>query len=145
MGFLTLGGNHLSGNYNFFMMKKVINILLASLVLVFVSCSETIDKPKNLVSKNTMAEVVADLALGDQMSYLNETGSMEQNTIFIFKKHKISSKDFMESYKYYLSKPNEMESIYADAQDIVATKDPEAKAYIEKKLNQTTEQPTMAR
>lgn len=92
-----------------------------------------------------MAEVVADLALGDQMSYLNETGSMEQNTIFIFKKHKISSKDFMESYKYYLSKPNEMESIYADAQDIVATKDPEAKAYIEKKLNQTTEQPTMAR
>lgn len=123
-------------------MKKIIPFFV---VLLLLACSKPVHEPKNLIPKDKMAEVIAEFALNDQMGILNQSGNMETNSIYILKKYKIDSKAFTESYKYYLASPSDLEDIYNDAQDILKDKDPEAKAYIEKKLKDNKGIPSFAR
>lgn len=114
---------------------------LLFLILGIISCSNPIEKPQNLIPKDTMAEVIAELAINDQMSYLNETGNMESQAIYIFQKYKITGKQFMESHKFYLSEIGVMEHIYQKAQDFIIKKDPNSKLFFEKKNKDTLQKP----
>lgn len=66
-----------------------------------------------------MADVLCDIQISEaavaQKNYIpdsaNRTNAGYYN--FIFLKHKISKDDFEKSYHYYLSTPDEMDSIYA--------------------------------
>lgn len=109
-------------------MKKAVFLF----VLMLCACSSPINKPKNLVPEDTMAEIIAELALSDQMSFLNASGNMQTQTLFLFNKYGITSKQFSDSYKYYLADPGSLEKIFDEAQENIKEKDPEAKAYIEK-------------
>lgn len=109
------------------------------------SCSNAVNKPENLIGKDVMADVVADLALNNQMGSLNASGNMETQTIYIFQKHHITSKQFSESYKFYLAKPGSLEQIYDDAQNIIKNKDPEAAEYIKKQQKETQGNPALMR
>lgn len=115
------------------------------LILILLSCSSPVPEPKNLIPKDTMAELIADLAINDQMGILNQQGNMETNTIYILKKHKVNSKQFTESYNYYIANPGTLEDIYNDAQDIIKDKDPEAADFIKKKQKATPGQPALER
>jgi hypothetical protein len=124
----------------FLPLKKYKNKLMKKLILVFVflglfSCSDYIDKPKNLVDQEVMAEVIADLVVADQANFMFQDKNMEAGTRFILKSHKVKPADFVESFKYYVIK-EEMEDIASEAQQILLKKDPKADKYVKDKLKQ---------
>lgn len=67
-------------------MKKLIFIFI---VLGLFSCSDYIDKPKNLVAKDLMAEIIADLAINDQAVFMYQDKNLEAGTRFVLKSHNV--------------------------------------------------------
>ena len=59
-------------------MKKLISLF--SILFLF-SCSNIVDKPKDLLSKEKMSEVIADFAIYDQSYTINPNTNMEINSI----------------------------------------------------------------
>ncbi|MFT3918449.1 DUF4296 domain-containing protein [Cloacibacterium sp.] len=110
-------------------MKKI--IFLFTLLFIF-SCSEIVDKPKNLLSKDEMSEVIADFAIYDQAYSVNPTSNLEITSRYVLKKHKITAKDYRDSYKYYISRPNQLDKILKNAKEIILDKDPKLEGYMEK-------------
>jgi hypothetical protein len=110
-------------------MKKI--IFLFTLLFIF-SCSEIVDKPKNLLSKDEMSEVIADFAIYDQAYTVNPTSNLEITSRYVLKKHKITAKDYRDSYKYYISRPNQLDKILKNAKEIILDKDPKLEGYMEK-------------
>jgi len=107
-------------------MKKLIFIFV--LICLF-SCSEYIDKPKNLIDKDKMSEIIADLAINDQVTYLYPGSNLESGTRFILKNHQVKTEDFVASYRYYIVK-QKMTGIVEDAQKIILEKDPKSEKII---------------
>lgn len=93
------------------------------------SCSEYIDKPKNLIDKDKMSEIIADLAINDQVIYLYPGTNLESGTRFILKNHQVKTEDFVASYRYYIVK-QKMTGIVEDAQKIILEKDPKSEKII---------------
>ncbi|WBV59498.1 DUF4296 domain-containing protein [Chryseobacterium camelliae] len=111
-------------------MKKLIFIFA---LLGLFSCGDYIDKPKNLIPKDQMAEILADLAINDQATYVYPNTNLEAGTRYVLKAHHVKSEDFVESFKYYVVK-QKMQGITEDAQDILLKKDPKADKYVQDKL-----------
>ncbi|MGG5209075.1 DUF4296 domain-containing protein [Chryseobacterium sp. MIQD13] len=123
-------------------MKKLIFIFV---MLCMFSCGgDYIDKPKNLIEPEKMAEIMADLAITDQAVILYPNKNLEAGTRFVLKTHNIKSEDFIESFKYYVIK-DKMKDIAEDAKKIVLQKDPKADKYIQDKLNKSGIPPTLNR
>ncbi|GAA5092840.1 hypothetical protein GCM10023210_22380 [Chryseobacterium ginsengisoli] len=97
------------------------------------SCEDYIDKPKNLIPKDQMAEIMADLAINDQATFMYPNSNLEAGTRYILKTHNVKSNDFVESFKYYVVK-DKMNGIAEDAQKILLEKDPKADKYVKDKL-----------
>jgi len=119
-----------------------LSVLLMFLFLV--SCTQYIDKPKNLLDKSTMSEIMADLAINDQVTNTYQGKNLESGTRYILKNHKVKAEDFVESYKYYVAK-GKMNKIVDDAQEILLEKDPKAKGFVESKSKPQTDLPKLVR
>ncbi|MFC7346589.1 DUF4296 domain-containing protein [Chryseobacterium zhengzhouense] len=112
-------------------MKKLIFVFV---LMCMFSCTEYIDKPKNLVDKTKMSEIIADMAINDQVINLYPGTNLESGTRFILKEHNVKTDDFVASYRYYIVK-QKMEEIINDSQKIILEKDPKS----EKKIKGNTE------
>lgn len=108
------------------------------------SCVDYVDKPKSLVDEDTMAEILADLAVNDQASYMFQGKNMESGTRFVLKSHNVKPDDFVESYKYYVVK-NKLKEITEEAQKILLEKDPKAEKYVDEKMKKNQNVPSFAR
>ena len=64
---------------------------------------------------------------------------------FVLKKHKIDAKTYRDSYKYYISNPEEMDDIFAEAKEIILDKDTKLEDYIEKKRKENPNLPEFLR
>lgn len=123
-------------------MKKLIFIFV---LMCLFSCNEYIDKPKNLVDKDKMAEIVADLAINDQVIYLYPGTNLESGTRFILKNHQVKTEDFIASYRYYIVK-QKMKGIVEDAQKIIIEKDQKSEKTIKGDIRlKNTELPKLER
>ncbi len=111
-------------------MKKAVFVFI---LMCLFSCQDYIDKPKNLIPKDQMAEIIADLAINDQATYMYPNTNLEAGTRYVLKSHHVKSEDFVESFKYYVVK-QKMQGITEDAQAILLKKDPKADQYIKDKL-----------
>lgn len=111
-------------------MKKAVFIFI---LMCLFSCQDYIDKPKNLIPKDQMAEIIADLSINDQATYMYPNTNLEAGTRYVLKSHNVKSEDFVESFKYYVVK-QKMQGITEDAQEILLKKDPKADQYIKDKL-----------
>lgn len=107
-------------------MKKLIFIFV---LMCLFSCSEYIDKPKNLIDKDKMSEIIADLAINDQVTFLYPGTNLESGTRFILKNHQVKTEDFVASYRYYIVK-QKMTGIVENAQKIILEKDPKSEKII---------------
>lgn len=116
-------------------MKKLFFIFV---LMGLFSCGDYIDKPKNLLSKDQMAEVLADLAINDQATFIYPNSNLEAGTRYVLKQHNIKSEDFIASFKYYVVK-EKMQGIAEDAQKIILEKDPKADQYVKDKKNKPGE------
>lgn len=112
--------------------------------LFLVSCSEYVDRPKNLLDKSTMSEIMADLAINDQVTNTFQGKNLESGTRYILKNHNVKADDFVESYKYYVA-TGKMNKIVDNAQEILLEKDPKAKDFVESKSKPATELPKLVR
>ena len=122
-------------------MKKIVLVLFSFLMM---ACSELINKPKNLISKDTMAQVLAEFAMDEQLTLIVENINLDNATRYTLQKNKIKGDDFVQSYKYYTA-TSEIKKILDNAQDIVLNKDPAAKIYIEKELKDNKNAPAVVR
>ena len=121
-------------------MKKYLFIIFS----LMVSCSQLIDEPKNLVSKDKMSSIIAEFAMNDQLTTYVAGANLENATRAVLKEKNIKSEDFVASYKYYTA-TGDLEKILNNAQEIVLQKDPTARNYIEKKLKDNKNVPAFAR
>ncbi|WP_419869130.1 DUF4296 domain-containing protein [Chryseobacterium sp. CT-SW4] len=122
-------------------MKKLIGLFI---FIFLVSCSDYIDKPKNLIPKDTMAEILADLAINDQATFMYQGTNLESGTRYILKSHNVSADDYVQSFNYYVVK-QKMEGITNKAQKILLEKDPKADQYIKDKIKKNEGVPPFAR
>ena len=112
--------------------------------LFLFSCSQYVDEPKNLLDQSTMSEIMADLAINDQVTNTFQGKNLESGTRFILKTHNVKADDFVESYKYYVA-TGKMNKIVDNAQVILLEKDPKAKGFVEKKSKPDTNLPKLVR
>ncbi|KFF14045.1 hypothetical protein IW15_00925 [Chryseobacterium soli] len=122
-------------------MKKLIFFFV---LLSLFSCGDYIDKPKNLIDEDTMAEILADLSVNDQATYMYQNRNLEAGTRFVLKTHNVKSADFIDSFKYYVVK-DKMNGIADNAQKKLLQKDPKADQYIKDKTKKNGNVPSFAK
>ncbi|ASK31472.1 hypothetical protein CEY12_15745 [Chryseobacterium sp. T16E-39] len=122
-------------------MRKL--IFLFVLMFVF-SCKEYIDKPKNLVSKDKMSEILADLAVNDQATFMFPNTNLESGTRFVLKTHQVKPDDFVASFKYYVVE-QKMNDIADEAQKLVLKKDPKADQFVKDKIKKNLNPPNVSK
>ena len=95
-------------------MKHLLFLVVAMLMLS--SCAEElVEKPDNLIPEDKMVAVIKEMAIvnaakATNLSKLRENGV--EPTSFIFKKYEIDSAQFVDSDRYYASKPLQYENMY---------------------------------
>ena len=82
------------------------------LIGTIISCTpKNYEKPNNLINRNDMIEVLADLYISQQGLQMypvqneDQTLSLAKDAVDILKKHQIKYSDFEKSYQYYLMQP----------------------------------------
>lgn len=91
-----------------------------------------------------MAEILADMSINDQATFMYQNKNLEAGTRYVLKTHNVKSADFIESFKYYVVK-DQMKAIADDAQKKLLEKDPKADQYIKDKLKKTGNVPSFAK
>ncbi len=97
--------------------------------------------PAKLLNRQQMAAVISDIQLAEsavtQKNLHPDTSNMTQAGYydFIYKKHAVNKEDFEGSYHYYLSTPDEMDSIYTVVLEILHRKESELRGKDVKSLN----------
>ncbi|MFU8971809.1 DUF4296 domain-containing protein [Chryseobacterium sp. CY353] len=122
-------------------MRRIFSLFI---FMFLVSCSEYVDKPKNLLDKSKMSEIMADLAINDQVTNTYLGKNLESGTRYILKSHNVKADDFVESYKYYVV-TGKMNKIVDDAQEILLEKDPKARDFVKSKSEPAKEVPKIVR
>ncbi len=94
---------------------RVIVFLSLNFLLLF-SCQHALEKPKDLLSKKEMTEILTDIYLYKQTP---ESIPLSKETAFdtylsIFKKHKTTKEIFQNSFSYYYADAEAMQHIYDD-------------------------------
>ena len=115
------------------------------LAIFTLSCTEAIEKPKDILSQEKMSEIIADFAINEQSYTIGGNINTENATRFILKKYNIKGQLFTDSYKYYMTDPDTMKEILDEVQKIIVSKDPNAEAFINKKLKENSGIPAQAR
>jgi len=84
-------------------MKK--SILLVLIVLLFGCNNNSLEKPKNLIEKDKMIDILHDITLLEAIKTQNINGgiTVKMGNQYIYKKYKIDSIQFVKSNKYYAS------------------------------------------
>ena len=103
-------------------MKKLHYILIA---LFLVSCTSNtiLEKPKDLIPKDTMVNLLTDLYLASSASTVKNK-NLELNTKYmpiVYNKYKIDSLRFKTSNIYYLSKIDEYGKLFNKVKDSLNT------------------------
>jgi len=77
--------------------------ILIGLLFSFVSCNDTIDKPKNLIEKDKMVDILYDISLLEAIKSQNISGGIKNKdaNAYLYKKYKIDSIQLAQSNKYY--------------------------------------------
>lgn len=109
------------------------------------SCGEALQKPAHILDEDKMAELIADFAINEQTFTIGGNINSENATRYILKKYNIKAELFTESYQYYMTKPDTMQDIFDQAEDIIKAKDPGTEAYINKKLKESGNLPPQVR
>jgi len=108
---------------------------LALLVLFLFACGEGDQVPSKYLSKETMSSILEDMSIADaygneqqaQIAFSPNFDSIRQERVKIYYKqildlHKVSVKEFMESYKYYESHPSRLKEVLQLVQADLAAK-----------------------
>lgn len=92
---------------------KNVSILICC-VFLFMGCNSSVEKPKNLIEKDKMIDILYDISLLEAIKTQNINGglSSKMSNEYIYKKYKIDSVQFSKSNKYYASDFEEYKSMF---------------------------------
>jgi len=92
------------------------NSILMVLLLVFVSCNNAIEKPKNLIEKDKMIDILYDISLLEAIKTQNINGGIKNKDAnqYIYKKYSIDSTQLAQSNKYYASDVEEYKKMFEE-------------------------------
>jgi hypothetical protein len=111
--------------------KVTYQIFTVIILSLFVSCNTSVirtPEPKNLISENVMAEVLADIHIAEADIQLanSEDDSIHQTYInyyyAVFENHHITKDAFIQSMGYYIKNPELLQNIYDNVAEILSTK-----------------------
>ncbi len=90
------------------------NFLLGLIVLFFGCNSNSVEKPKNLIDKDKMVDILYDISLLEAIKTQNIGGgiTVKMGNEYIYKKYKIDSIQFVKSNKYYASDIEEYKKMF---------------------------------
>ncbi len=90
--------------------------ILIGLLLAFIGCNHTIDKPDNLIEKDKMIDILYDISLLEAIKSQNISGGISNNNAntYLYKKYKIDSIQFAQSNKYYASDIEEYKKMFEE-------------------------------
>ena len=111
---------------SFFYPTETIIIFLGLVILM--ACN-TNKAPENIIERNKMVNVLADMHLADAvLAKVDNQDTMlmmaSSKYYFIFKKYQIDSAKFTNSLKYYNNEPDEFIKMYAEVVDSLNAKIP---------------------
>ncbi len=100
--------------------EKAMKLVYCCLFVVLLSCSDKSkkDTPADLLPKEAMAIVMADLSLAESVINMNMAAkAAEQNTdttrrFNVYKEHNISRSQYESSLRYYSAHPDEFKQVY---------------------------------
>lgn len=99
-------------------MKKIVLFFVAISFLV-VSCKEeVIEKPKNLIERDKMVDIIYDLAIFEAAK--SQTAGVYQypkTSAFLKEKYKVDSLTFAKSTQYYASDIKEYQKMYNEVKE----------------------------
>ncbi|MCX7551000.1 DUF4296 domain-containing protein [Xanthomarina sp. F2636L] len=129
-------------------MKKI--IIALTLFVFITSCynSEKPKKPKNLISKEKMVDILMDVSLINSAKGINKS-IIENNDIvpdaFIYSKHQIDSTQFVLSNEYYTFNLKDYEQIINKVNDSLKTLRDTYNTLVEKEQNETRKNDSIKR
>jgi Domain of unknown function (DUF4296) len=104
----------------------MLKVIFSYVLLIHLFACETRPKPPlNCLSKEKMGEIVADMLIAEaalNKNILNNGLADASIKISILKDQKISYQLYETSYKYYCYEPNDLNSIYEIAKEIIQSK-----------------------
>tara|TARA_R110000782_G_scaffold266769_1_gene361554 strand:- start:167 stop:589 length:423 start_codon:yes stop_codon:yes gene_type:complete len=99
-------------------MRYSLSVILVMLLL-FSCAEELIQKPENLIPQDKMVLIFKELAIVNAAKGTN-IGNLKDNgiepTTYLFEKFEIDSAQFVDSDRYYASKPLLYETMYKDVE-----------------------------
>lgn len=108
--------------------------------MLILSCKNdslnTVSKPKNLLSREQMAEIIVDMHIAEaglnasNLSLDSLSGMSAGYDSLIFDKYQIKKEDFEKSYDYYLCIPNELDSVYLNVINLLNAKESKSRGIL---------------
>jgi hypothetical protein len=99
-------------------MKKIVFILFI-ISFVILSCkNEIVEKPKNLIDKDKMKEIIYDLAILEAaINQGSATQKYPKASVFLKEKYKVDSLTFAQNTQYYASDIKEYKKMYEEVKE----------------------------
>ena len=90
--------------------------ILICLLFAFIGCNNGVEKPKNLIEKDKMVDILYDLSLLEAIKSQNISGGISNKdaNAYLFKKYKIDSIQLAQSNKYYASDVDEYKKMFSE-------------------------------
>lgn len=95
-------------------MKNIVHTIFIFILAASCTSNTIYEKPKNLISKNKMVDILVDIYLAEGAKSV-ENKDLERLVDYmplVYEKHKIDSLQFAESNFYYTSKIDDYEDIF---------------------------------
>jgi|GEM_PF-1703136 len=121
-------------NFNRFkIFYKIFHLSIFILLLSFISC-QYLEKPKNFLSEEQMADILLDMAIFDDLPRIDSNIKSEETYKHLFLLHNINMDDYIDNYAYYASQ-KKIKYIISLAEKKLMNKDPKIKEYIKEKTD----------
>ncbi len=90
--------------------------ILIGLLFSFISCSNAVEKPKNLIEKDKMIDILYDISLLEAIKAQNISGGIKNKeaNAYLYKKYKIDSIQLAQSNKYYAADVDEYKKMFEE-------------------------------
>jgi hypothetical protein len=105
---------------------KYLKLIILLNLLVLISCGDNEDKPKDLLTREQMTDVLIDIHMTESALTLKSFSRDSSLVLFqlykeeIFKRKKITEKQFQDSYNYYSIHSAGLDKIYEVVIDSLA-------------------------
>lgn len=118
-------------------------IFFSFFVILLFSCSHIVEKPKNLVSEEKMTDILIDIYLHQQASYLSEIDGKPLDyarlNASLLEQHDVKVQDFEKSYEYYVLNPDIYEPMLVEIKTKLENRLPEEERIRKENLRKEAE------